>query len=83
MKNEIMDGEQFAAAMDGEPTFEELEEMTAAKKRRSREENDARMRQLEKERLEKERNESDEDDSANSGDSEEGDPQNEEREIPH
>ncbi len=44
MKNEIMDGEQFAAAMDGEPTFEELEEMTEAKKRKSREENEERRR---------------------------------------
>jgi len=40
LKNEIMDGEQFKAAMEGNPTFEELEEMTEAKKRRSREEND-------------------------------------------
>ena len=40
IKNEIMDGEQFKAAMEGDPTFEELEEMTEAKKRRSREEND-------------------------------------------
>ncbi len=42
VRNEIMDGEQFEAAMNGNPTFEELEEMTAAKKRRSREENDKR-----------------------------------------
>ncbi len=42
VRNEVMDGEQFAAAMDGEPTFEELEEMTEAKKRKSREENDER-----------------------------------------
>ncbi len=42
IKNEIMDGEQFKAAMEGEPTFEELEEMTEAKKRRSREENEKR-----------------------------------------
>ena len=47
MKNEIMDGEQFEAAMNGNPTFEELEEMTEAKRRRSREEND-RKRELEK-----------------------------------
>ena len=40
IKNEIMDGEQFTAAMEGNPTFEELEEMTESKKRRSREEND-------------------------------------------
>jgi hypothetical protein len=45
LKNEIMDGEQFKAAMEGTPTFEELEEMTEAKKRRSREENDERRRQ--------------------------------------
>ncbi|MBR2354449.1 MAG: ATP-dependent zinc metalloprotease FtsH, partial [Clostridia bacterium] len=44
MKNEVMDGEQFAAAMDGNPTFDELEEMTEAKKRRSREENEERRR---------------------------------------
>ena len=44
LKNEIMDGEQFAAAMDGTPTFEELEEMTEAKKRKSREENEERRR---------------------------------------
>ena len=46
MRNEIMDGEQFAAAMDGNPTFEELEEMTEAKKRKSREENDRRRAEL-------------------------------------
>ena len=46
IKNEIMDGEQFAAAMDGNPTFEELEEMTEAKKRRSREENDRKRAEL-------------------------------------
>ena len=44
LKNEIMDGEQFKAAMDGTPTFEELEEMTEAKKRRSREENEEKRR---------------------------------------
>ncbi len=55
LKNEIMDGEQFAAAMEGNPTFEELEEMTEAKRRKSREENDERRRQLERERAEKER----------------------------
>ena len=50
VRNEIMDGEQFKAAMDGTPTFEELEEMTQAKKRKSREENDERRRQQEIER---------------------------------
>ncbi len=45
VKNEIMDGEQFAAAMNGNPTFEELEEMNEAKKRKSREENEERRKQ--------------------------------------
>ncbi len=44
LRNEIMDGEQFEAAMSGTPTFEELEEMTEAKKRKSREENEERRR---------------------------------------
>ena len=43
LKNETMDGEQFYAAMDGDKTFEELENMTEAKLRRSREENDRRL----------------------------------------
>ena len=43
-KNEIMDGEQFKAAMEGETSFEVLEEMTEAKKRRSREENEEKRR---------------------------------------
>ncbi len=50
LKNEIMDGEQFKAAMDGNPTFEELEEMTEAKRRRSREENEERRKKQEEER---------------------------------
>ena len=50
VRNEIMDGEQFKAAMEGTPTFEELAEMTEAKKRKSREENDERRRQQEIER---------------------------------
>ena len=50
LKNEIMDGEQFKAAMDGDPTFEELEEMTEAKRRKSREENEERRRKQEAER---------------------------------
>ena len=55
IKNEIMDGEQFKAAMDGEPTFEELEEMTEAKKRRSREENE--KKRLEERAAERKREE--------------------------
>ena len=59
IRNEIMDGEQFIAAMEGNPTFEELEEMTEAKKRRSREENDRKRledKAAERKRAEEERN---------------------------
>ena len=57
-----MDGEQFEAAMEGNITFEELEEMTESKKRRSREENDEKIRlEKEKERHEKEAKEKDSD----------------------
>ena len=38
-KNEVMDEDQFKAAMEGEPTVEELEEMAAEKKRKSAKEN--------------------------------------------
>ena len=61
LKNETMDGEQFAAAMSSDISFEELENMTEAKLRRSREENDLRIaenakkEQEEKERLERAR----------------------------
>ncbi len=58
IKNEVMDGEQFKAAMEGNPTFEELEEMTEAKKRRSREENEKRrMQEKEEERKRREKEE--------------------------
>ena len=39
LKYEVMDGEQFEAAMSGDPTFEELEAMVAEKKHKSDEEN--------------------------------------------
>ena len=43
VKNEIMDGEQFKRAMEEDGvTIEELEEMTAEKRRRSKAENEAR-----------------------------------------
>ncbi len=48
-KNEVMDAEQFAAAMEGEPTVEELEAMVAEKKRKSEEENAARAKREEEE----------------------------------
>ncbi len=39
IKNELMDGAQFAAVMNGNPTMEELDEMVAEKRRISEEEN--------------------------------------------
>ncbi len=79
MKNEIMDGEQFAAAMDGNPTFDELEEMTAAKKRKSREENEER-RKAEKLAEQKKAEEAPSEPQAPATDS---DPSNSDNEIPH
>ncbi|MBQ7320461.1 MAG: ATP-dependent zinc metalloprotease FtsH [Clostridia bacterium] len=64
LKHEIMDGDQFKAAMEGEPTMEELEELAEEKKRKSREDNEkkraedeerARREAEEAERLENER----------------------------
>ncbi len=43
-KNEVMDGAQFAAVMDGDPTMEDLDAMVAEKRRRSEEENTARAK---------------------------------------
>ncbi len=54
MKNEVMDADQFNAAMEGTPTIEELEEMAAEKKRRSASENEARAKENEEERARKE-----------------------------
>ncbi len=42
LKNEIMDADQFKAAMEGYPTIEELEHMAEDKKRKSRRENEIR-----------------------------------------
>jgi hypothetical protein len=39
-----MDGAQFAAVMDGNPTMEDLDEMVAEKRRQSEEENRARAK---------------------------------------
>lgn len=44
IKNEIMDEVQFEAAMEGNPTMEELEALAADKKRKSEEENAARAK---------------------------------------
>ncbi len=69
VRNEIMDGEQFEAAMNGDPTFEELESMTEAKRRRSREENDEKRRQEAiEERRKKEEEERQREAAENTGD---------------
>ena len=48
VKNEVMDGAQFERAMNEDNvSIEELEAMTAEKRRRSEEENEARKRQIE------------------------------------
>ena len=47
VKYEIMDSDQFIAAMEGNPTIEELDAMKTEKKRRSEEENKKRAEELE------------------------------------
>lgn len=46
VKHEIMDSDQFKAAMEGNPTVEELDEMRAEKKRKSEEENAKRAEEV-------------------------------------
>ncbi len=53
-KNEVMDAEQFKAAMEGNPSVEELEAMTAERDRISREENENRRKIEEEEALRRE-----------------------------
>ncbi len=54
VKNEVMDEEQFNAAMDGNASMEELEEMAAEKRRKSDEENVNRAKADEEEKLRRE-----------------------------
>ncbi|MBQ8508898.1 MAG: ATP-dependent zinc metalloprotease FtsH [Clostridia bacterium] len=54
IKNEVMDEVQFNAAMDGNPTVEELEELVAEKKRKSEEENRLKAQKDEEERQRRE-----------------------------
>ncbi len=54
MKNEVMEEIQFNAAMDGDPTVEELEELVAEKRRKSEEENRAKAQADEEERQRRE-----------------------------
>ena len=44
LKHEVMEGDQFAAAMDTDATMEELEQMAEDKKRRSADENEAKQK---------------------------------------
>ena len=70
-KNEIMDGDQFAAAMDTETTIEALEEMAEAKKRKSLEENE--QRRLKEEAKKAEEKKAKDDDSDKDGGTDDGD----------
>ncbi|MBE6599312.1 MAG: AAA family ATPase, partial [Ruminococcaceae bacterium] len=65
MKNEIMEEEQFVRAMtESDITIEDLEAMVAEKRRKSREENEARARRLaEEEKLREEERRNTEDES--------------------
>ena len=54
MKNEVMDEAQFNAAMDGDPTIEELEAMRDEKHKKSDEENRVKAEENEAERLRRE-----------------------------
>ena len=72
VKYEIMDGDQFNAAMEGNPTIEELDEMKAEKKHRSDEENKKRAEELRKEEESKKAAEADDKkDEAKNGESDE------------
>ena len=56
VKNEIMDGDQFAAIIETfAPTIEQIEEIAAEKKRKSEEANKAAEQKREEERLENEK----------------------------
>ncbi len=57
VKNETMDDAQFKAVMEGEPTVEELEAMTAERDRLSREENERRRKIEEEEQKKREEEE--------------------------
>ena len=54
LRNEIMDAQLFEAAMNSDPTLEELEAMAEEKRRRNREENEARAKAEEEKRKKKE-----------------------------
>ncbi len=57
IKVETVDGDQFKALMEGDPTFEELDAIAEEKRRKSQEENDARRKKEEEERKKREEEE--------------------------
>ncbi len=59
MKHEVMDADQFAAAMDNGASMEELEAMAETKKARSERENEERERKNEEDRKRREAEEAD------------------------
>lgn len=66
VRSETMDGDQFEKVMEGEVTFEELDEMVADRKKRSEEENEHRRKVIEENerRREEERKEAEEKEKA-------------------
>ena len=54
LKAESVDGDQFKALMEGDPTFEELDAMSQEKKRKSEEENEERRKHEEEEKKKRE-----------------------------
>ena len=54
VKNETMDDAQFAAAMEGDPSFEDLEKLAENRRKKSSLENAERARKEEEERIRKE-----------------------------
>ncbi len=50
LKVETVDGDQFKALMEGDPTFDELDEIAEEKRRKSAEENEARRKKEDEER---------------------------------
>ena len=68
IKNEVMDEDQFNAAMDGDKTIEELEQMRDDKRRKSDEENRVKAEENEAERLRREAEEKAEQEKKDNGD---------------
>ncbi len=89
VKNETMDGDQFLAVMEGEPTVEEVEAIAEEKRRKNKEADEERAKQNEKEareRAERERLEREDAENGKSdseGDSQEKDIEESDRELPH